>query len=67
MTEEIRWKTKLRYFCRLQRRIQDHYCRTTFTDEGDFAIVGSTGDGAKALELVSEFQPDIVVMDIVLS
>lgn len=39
----------------------------TFADEGDFAIVGSTGDGAKALELVSEFQPDIVVMDIVLS
>ena len=39
----------------------------TFTNDGDFEIVGSTGDGAEALKLISERNPDVVVMDIVLS
>lgn len=31
-----------------------------------FAVVGSTGDGAEALQLVDRYHPDLVVMDVVL-
>lgn len=37
------------------------------TCEGDFEIVGSTGDGTKAIELIKDKHPDIVLSDVVLS
>ena len=37
------------------------------TAEGDFEVVGATGDGAEALELVQQQKPDVVLTDVVLS
>ena len=37
------------------------------TNEGDFDVVGCTGDGIKALELIEAKNPDVLLMDIVLS
>ena len=37
------------------------------TAEGDFEIVGSTGDGNKAVELTVERRPDVLLTDIILS
>ncbi len=34
--------------------------------EGDFTLVGSTGDGHQALELCSETQADLIILDIML-
>lgn len=36
-------------------------------EEGDIAVVGSTGDGDEALELVKRERPDVLLTDLVLS
>ena len=35
--------------------------------EGDIKVVGSTGDGKRAVDLVKETKPDVLLMDVVLS
>ena len=35
--------------------------------EGDLMVVGDTGDGAVAVELCRQYQPDVIVMDMILS
>ena len=40
--------------------------RHTLEDTGEFQIVGDTGDGEAAWELIQQTQPDIVVMDVIL-
>lgn len=35
--------------------------------EGDFEVVGSTGDGADALDIIQQTSPNVVITDIVLS
>ena len=35
--------------------------------EGDFDVVGSTGDGTKALEFIYALKPDVLLTDVVLS
>jgi two-component system response regulator (stage 0 sporulation protein A) len=49
--------------------VEDH--RALLSDvlsaEGDFEIVGSTGDGAAALALVEKEKPDVLLTDIILS
>ena len=35
--------------------------------DGDFEIVGETGNGDEAVELYEELDPDLVVMDLVIS
>ena len=37
------------------------------TTENDFAVVGETGDGQQLLEMIRQTQPDLVVMEMVLS
>ena len=32
----------------------------------EFTVVGSTGDGAEALQLIEQRRPDLVLMDVVL-
>lgn len=39
----------------------------TLESEGDFQVVGSTGDGAKALSMAFELRPEVIVMDTVLA
>ena len=38
----------------------------TIEETGEFAVVGSVGDGAAALQLVSELKPKLLVMDLLL-
>lgn len=38
--------------------------RTLLNDKPDIEVIGEAGDGLEALELVSELQPDVVLMDI---
>ncbi len=38
--------------------------RTLLEREGDFEVVAEAGNGREALEMVRQFKPDIVVMDI---
>lgn len=35
--------------------------------EGDLMVVGDTGDGAVAVEMCRQYQPDVIVMDMILS
>ena len=37
------------------------------TAEGDFDVVAGTGDGAKAIELINELNPDVLLTDLILS
>ena len=37
------------------------------TDEGDMEVVGSTGDGLKAVELIMKTKPDVLLTDVVLA
>ena len=39
----------------------------TLEDEADLAVVGETSDGAELVELCRQQQPDVVVMDMILS
>lgn len=38
--------------------------RLTLEDQGDIEVVGEAGDGAEAVEIVSELQPDALVLDL---
>ncbi|HEX2294392.1 MAG TPA: response regulator transcription factor [Actinomycetota bacterium] len=38
--------------------------RLTLEDQGGIEVVGEAGDGAKAVEIVSELQPDAIVLDL---
>ncbi len=38
-------------------------CRL-LADEGDLTVVGEAGNGEEAVQMVSEIQPDVVIMDI---
>lgn len=40
--------------------------RETIEKTEGFTVVGSTGDGAEALQLMGKYRPDLVVMDVVL-
>ena len=40
--------------------------RRTLEDTGEFQIVGDTGDGDEAWELIQKTKPDVVVMDMIL-
>jgi DNA-binding NarL/FixJ family response regulator len=33
-------------------------------DEGDLTVIGEAGDGEEAVQMVTEMQPDVVIMDI---
>jgi two-component system, NarL family, response regulator LiaR len=41
--------------------------RMLFSDESDLAVIGEATDGVTALQLATRFQPDVVLMDVVLS
>ena len=36
-------------------------------NEGDFEVIGGTGDGRAALEMIDKKQPDVVLTDLILS
>ena len=38
--------------------------RLTLEDQGDIEVVGEAGDGAEAVKIVSELQPDALVLDL---
>jgi NarL family two-component system response regulator LiaR len=38
--------------------------RRLLEDEKDFEVIGEAGDGEEAVQLVTEMQPDVVIMDI---
>jgi DNA-binding NarL/FixJ family response regulator len=38
--------------------------RDALSDHGGFEVVGEAGDGAAALELLSQLQPDVIVLDL---
>ncbi|MDQ4125721.1 MAG: response regulator transcription factor [Actinomycetota bacterium] len=38
--------------------------RLTLEDQGQIEVVGEAGDGAEAVEIVSELQPDALVLDL---
>lgn len=38
--------------------------RMTLEDQGAIEVVGEAGDGAEAVEIVSELQPDALVLDL---
>ena len=40
--------------------------RRTLEDTGEFQVVGDTGDGDEAWELIQKTKPDVVVMDMIL-
>ena len=40
--------------------------RRTLEETGEFQIVGDTGDGNEAWELIQQTNPDVVVMDLIL-
>jgi DNA-binding NarL/FixJ family response regulator len=40
--------------------------QTLLAEEPDFEVVGTTGDGAAAVELVQATKPDVIVMDLVM-
>lgn len=40
--------------------------RESIDETEEFAVVGSTGDGAEALELIEQRKPDLILMDVVL-
>lgn len=40
--------------------------RQVMEQEGDFEVIGSTGSGAEAMELVASRQPDVLVTEVVL-
>ena len=40
--------------------------RRTLEDTGEFQVVGDTGDGDEAWELIQKAKPDVVVMDMIL-
>ena len=40
--------------------------RRTLEETGEFQIVGDTGDGNEAWELIHQTKPDVVVMDLIL-
>ena len=40
--------------------------RQVMEQEGDFEVIGSTGSGAEAMELVASCQPDVLVTEVVL-
>jgi two-component system response regulator NreC len=40
--------------------------RRLLEDEPDFQVVGDTGDGLEALQLVERLQPDVLVVDLVM-
>ena len=39
----------------------------TLKAEGDFEVIGSTGDGLKAAEMVSRLHPDVLLADVILT
>jgi len=38
--------------------------RRLLEDEGDFAVIGEAGDGEEAVQMATEMQPDVIIMDI---
>ena len=38
--------------------------RLTLEDQGDIEVVGEAGDGAEAVKMVAELQPDALVLDL---
>ncbi len=38
--------------------------RLTLEDQGDIEVVGEAGNGAEAVEIVTELQPDALVLDL---
>lgn len=40
--------------------------RTALERTGRFTVVGATGDGAQALQMVQELKPDMLLLDLIL-
>ena len=40
--------------------------QTLLAEEPDFEVVGTTGDGAAAVDLAQATKPDVIVMDLVM-
>ncbi len=43
-----------------------HALRALLEAEGDFLVVGEASDGVEALELVARFEPDVLIVDVMM-